>query len=265
VQLAVPLSRIEAYFGVTVALYFAFIVFYTKMLVVPAAVGLVLFITGYDAVSSQLLFAVTNMLWLTLLLECWKRQSAHLTYIWGTFGTEQFEETRPSHHGAVSRNPVTGRLEQRGSWLTRTLIIYTVSLPIVIVCILLSVVTMFAYLRVQEAFGAYLTPTKKRSVTPMTAAILRLVPSSVYALIIYGMNTAYRWLATVLTDLENHRVQSAYDNHMIVKLALFTLVNSFVSLFYIAFVQQDMQLLRTQLSSLLITTQVINQCQKVGD
>lgn len=39
--------------------------------------------------------------------------------------------------------------------------------------------------------------------------------------------------------IENYRLQSKYENHLIAKVALFQFVNSFLSLFYIAFYLRD--------------------------
>lgn len=43
---------------------------------------------------------------------------------------------------------------------------------------------------------------------------------------------------------ENYREQSKYDNHLIGKVALFQFVNSFLSLFYIAFYLRDQEKLK---------------------
>lgn len=43
---------------------------------------------------------------------------------------------------------------------------------------------------------------------------------------------------------ENYREQSKYDNHLIAKVALFQFVNSFLSLFYIAFYLRDQEKLK---------------------
>ncbi|CAH1966796.1 unnamed protein product [Acanthoscelides obtectus] len=57
--------------------------------------------------------------------------------------------------------------------------------------------------------------------------------------------------------LENYRLETKYENHLIGKVALFQFVNSFLSLFYIAFYLQDQARLKEQLAALLITRQVI--------
>lgn len=62
--------------------------------------------------------------------------------------------------------------------------------------------------------------------------------------------------------LENHRTQSQYDRHRVTKLVLFEFVNNFVCLFYIAFYIQDMEMLRSQLQTMLIISQAINNFQE---
>lgn len=54
-------------------------------------------------------------------------------------------------------------------------------------------------------------------------------------------------------------MESAYQNHLILKVLVFNFLNCFASLFYIAFVLKDMKLLRQSLATLLITSQILNQ------
>jgi anoctamin-10/anoctamin-7 len=49
------------------------------------------------------------------------------------------------------------------------------------------------------------------------------------------LDEVYSRLAIVLTDLENHRTQSEYEDALVVKTFLFQFVNSYFTLFYIAF------------------------------
>ncbi|XP_045150026.1 anoctamin-10-like [Echinops telfairi] len=90
-------------------------------------------------------------------------------------------------------------------------------------------------------------------------SLLLYVPSIIYAIVIEIMNHLYRYAAEFLTAWENHRLESAYQNHLILKVLVFNFLNCFASLFYIAFVLRDMKLLRQSLATLLITSQIINQ------
>lgn len=60
-----------------------------------------------------------------------------------------------------------------------------------------------------------------------------------------------------VTITENYRLQSKYENHLVAKVALFQFVNSFLSLFYIAFYLRDQEKLKEQLAGLLISRQII--------
>lgn len=62
--------------------------------------------------------------------------------------------------------------------------------------------------------------------------------------------------------LENHRTQSQFDRHRVTKLVMFEFINNFMSMFYIAFVIQDMEMLKTQLATMLIILQAINNLQE---
>lgn len=52
------------------------------------------------------------------------------------------------------------------------------------------------------------------------------------------------WNYTMYFCTENHRTQSQFDRHRVLKLVVFEFVNNFMALFYIAFVYQDIEMLR---------------------
>jgi anoctamin-10 len=101
----------------------------------------------------------------------------------------------------------------------------------------------------------------------MGVQALVMVPSIVYTGLVFLMSYYYRKLATCLTEwgnkyfvsmmltwretilccfffTENHRTQSQFDRHRVLKLVVFEFVNNFMALFYIAFVYQDIEMLR---------------------
>ncbi|XP_028666011.1 anoctamin-10 isoform X3 [Erpetoichthys calabaricus] len=73
---------------------------------------------------------------------------------------------------------------------------------------------------------------------------------------------ATQWYTEISLSIptENHRVESSFQNFYTLKIIVFTFFNSFAVLFHIAFFKQDLQLLQKRLASLLIVSQVINQC-----
>lgn len=62
------------------------------------------------------------------------------------------------------------------------------------------------------------------------------VTSIVNAVQIQIFNAIYSLLADALTERENHRTDTAFEDSMIAKLFLFQFVNSYASFFYIAFI-----------------------------
>lgn len=116
-------DKICNYFGVQIALYFAWLGHYTTALFIPAIVGLLFwvrklgiksylvfmrwtlshfqfFFYGREELFEDIafvIFAFFNVIWATLYLESWKRRSSELAYTWGTADQrdELLTEPRP--------------------------------------------------------------------------------------------------------------------------------------------------------------------------
>lgn len=81
---------------------------------------------------------------------------------------------------------------------------------------------------------------------------LSVIPKVLLAGAITLMDEAYFKLAVWLNDHENYRLQSKYENHLIGKVAVFQFVNSFLSLFYIAFYLRDEERLKEVIESIYL-------------
>ncbi|XP_077610424.1 anoctamin-10 [Crocuta crocuta] len=250
-----PIDHIRGYFGETIALYFGFLEYFTVALIPMAVIGLPYYLFVWEDYDKYVVFASFNLIWSTVILEVWKRGCATMTYRWGTLVMKrQFEEPRPGFHGVLGINPVTGRKEPLYSSYKRQLRIYLVSLPFVCLCLYFSLYVMMIYFDME----AWALSLHENSGSEWTSVLL-YVPSIIYAVVIEIMNRLYRYAAEFLTSWENHRLESAYQNHLILKVLVFNFLNCFASLFYIAFVLRDMKLLRQSLATLLITSQILNQ------
>ncbi|XP_069907049.1 anoctamin-10 isoform X2 [Oryctolagus cuniculus] len=250
-----PIDSIRGYFGETIALYFGFLEYFTFALIPMAVIGLPYYLFVWEDYDKYVIFASFNLIWSTVILEVWKRGCASMTYRWGTLVMKrQFEEPRPGFHGVLGVNSVTGREEPLYSSYKRQLRIYLVSLPFVCICLYFSLYVMMIYFDM-ETWALALHDSSESEWT----SILLYVPSIIYAIVIEIMNRLYRYAAEFLTSWENHRLESAYQNHLVLKVLVFNFLNCFASLFYIAFVLKDMKLLRQSLATLLITSQILNQ------
>ncbi|XP_073076053.1 anoctamin-8 isoform X4 [Manis javanica] len=203
-----PLDEICDYFGVKIAMYFAWLGFYTSAMVYPAVFGSVLYtFTEADQTSrdvSCVVFALFNVVWSTLFLEEWKQRGAELAYKWGTLDSpgEAVEEPRPQF---------------------RELVLSVKGLP----------------------------------------RLAHFLPKVVLALLVSVSAEGYKKLAIWLNDMENYRLESAYEKHLIIKVVLFQFVNSYLSLFYIGFYLKDMERLKEMLATLLITRQFLQNVREV--
>uniref|UniRef100_A0A8D0HBW5 Anoctamin n=2 Tax=Sphenodon punctatus TaxID=8508 RepID=A0A8D0HBW5_SPHPU len=221
-----------------------------------AIIGIPYYVFAWEDYDKYVMFASFNLLWSTVILEVWKRYSAVLTYRWGTLMMKrQFEEPRPGFHGVLGINPVTGREEPVYSSIRRQLRIYLVSLPFVCLCLYFSLYVMMIYFEMEEQALDYHYEDQT-----LFSSLILFMPSIIYAVVIEVMNRIYRYAAEFLTSWENHRLESSYQNHLVLKVLVFNFLNCFASLFYIAFVLFDMKRLRQSLATLLITSQVLNQC-----
>ncbi|XP_071417267.1 anoctamin-10 isoform X2 [Pithys albifrons albifrons] len=250
-----PLDDIRSYFGETIALYFGFLEYFTFALIPMAVVGIPYYVFAWEDYDKYVMFATFNLLWSTVILEVWKRICALLTYRWGTLLMKrQFEEPRSGFHGVLGINPVTGREEPVYSSFKRQLRIYLVSLPFVCLCLYFSLYVMMIYFDLEQWALDYHKENESNF-----SSLMLYVPSIIYAVVIEIMNRIYRYAAEFLTSWENHRLESSYQNHLVLKVLVFNFLNCFASLFYIAFVLFDMKLLRQSLATLLITSQILNQ------
>ncbi|CAH0403409.1 unnamed protein product [Chilo suppressalis] len=246
-----PLDEISEYFGVKIAMYFAWLGHYTQSLTVPAVVGFIFWIWLGTANENwkdiaYVLFSLFNVLWACVYLETWKRYSNVLAYKWGTLDQRDdlLVEPRPLFQGEMGTSLVTGRPEPQYAPWRRRMWRHCVSFPVMVVCLSVAAAATTVFLRAMDWWETRIV-------------YFTWIPRAFLAIIIAIEEELYARIARWLNDKENYRLETKYENHLIVKIALFQFVNSFMSLFYIAFYLQDMDKLKEQLAVLLITRQLI--------
>jgi len=86
-------DKVREYYGETIAMYFAFLGYYTFFLAPPAVLGVItnFYVSDSNRELSIIIFCIFNLVWATIFLESWKRRTSELAYEWGTINTEHFE------------------------------------------------------------------------------------------------------------------------------------------------------------------------------
>ncbi|XP_043246594.1 anoctamin-5-like isoform X2 [Amphibalanus amphitrite] len=279
-----PLWLVRKYFGDKVGLYFAWLGFYTGMLVPAALVGVFVFFIGlfmmnndvnynpsveicksdivmcplchklceYTNLSESCFFSEVTYLfdnpatvffsifmafWATMFLEFWKRRQAVIAWEWDLSNYEDEEDARPEFEAQATSfriNPVTKEEEAYMTMSSRfwrrmasgTIIIFMLSL--VIAAVFGVIVYRLAVMTLFQQTGDVFWLKSAKIVTSITAATLNLI-------IIMIMNQFYRKVAIWLTNLENPRTQTEYEDSFTFKMFSFQFVNYYSSLVYIAF------------------------------
>ncbi|CAF1374451.1 unnamed protein product [Adineta steineri] len=227
------IHKVRNYFGENVAYYFAFLEFYTKALIPTAVLGLILSFWPSSDFFKYSTFCIFNVIWWSIFIERWKRVSITLAYQWGTLDLQVFERPRSLYYGDLRRSPITNQQERLYPTWKRSMKKYLVTYPITMFCLALTLWIYFTYYAIQKKTEK--TYPLDKSIYLPKAKVMRLAPSIGYSLFVVPLNMVYKKLATYLTNYENHRLQSGYENNLTSKLFLFYFMNCFIGLFYEAF------------------------------
>ncbi|KAG9064367.1 Anoctamin-7 [Linnemannia hyalina] len=302
-----PLEDIRHYYGEKVALYFAWIEYYTKWLICAALVGVLFLVYGVSnhfikgpavadgaGIRGQLVDVFDNALtlpyalfmsvWSALFVEYWKRRSAVLAYEWNTLDYEQLERARPEFKPTGTRiSPVTGKLELYYPRYKQVISIVT-SVLVVLISIGIVIVSVGSLMLFNVVMTKSDDPDSIRAgmnpyVTTVVTALLSLT-------VIVVLGTVYARLAKILTDNENHKRLTQYEDALIIKRFLFDFVNFYSAMVYIAFfkgyIAQDVRFwknqprdscgddgsclgeLAIQLAIVFVGKQLLNQAQEIA-
>jgi len=224
-----PFDSIKEYFGEKITFYFVFMGHYTKMLLFPAFISIPLqaYIFYTWDFSSPLLpvFSFIISMWAVIMLEFWKRKEKRQAYEWGMTDFEVNERDRPDYRGTVIKSFVTGEMvryypsSKRYKYTTQSYIVV-----FLLICLVVGAVVGIYVMRYQLELRNF----------PQAQTLC----SVVNALQIQLLNALYGFLANEMSERENHRTDTKFEDSMITKIFLFQFVNSYASFFYLAFVAQ---------------------------
>ncbi|XP_063545524.1 anoctamin-4 [Cydia strobilella] len=182
-------------------------------------------------------FAIFMSFWATTFLELWKRKQSVLRWEWDLGGVDQDEDPRPEFEASVKTfrtNPVTREKEPYlPGWQKTMRYVATSSAVLFMITIVLGAVLgtiIYRISMVSVIYGGSGFFIKKHAkiFTAMTAAIINLI-------IIMILTRIYAKIAVILTNMENPRTQTEYEDSYTFKIFFFEFMNFYSSLIYIAF------------------------------
>ncbi|XP_078078838.1 anoctamin-7-like [Mustelus asterias] len=199
---------------------------------VPAEDVFNVFKSSFDNAATPI-FGLIICLWGTIFLECWKRKNAELVYEWDVENYENVELARPEFYG-TEPDPITGEPDafysESRQWLK---ILLSFSVGIVMVgCVFISVLGVIIY----KTWARFRVPTSNSSENVLVTTV---VSSLLNALSITILGKVYQQIAVKMTDWENYRTQTDYNDALLIKLFAFEFANNYSSLFYIAFLRTN--------------------------
>jgi hypothetical protein len=229
----VPFEDLREYFGEKVALYNLFIAHYSSWLRIPSFIGLafqvVVWVTLNFSHPVLPFYSLIVTVWSIVMLEFWKRTQSTVALEWGMTDFEQSEQDRPEYQGNTIKSYIDGKdmiyyppAKARNLLrITRTVVFSFVSIAIGIVAAI-------------YIFRFYLQARNDTSnIASLVASVLNTIQIQVF-------NIVYNNVARQLTDLENHRTDSEYEDRLIVKLFVFQFINSYASFFFLAFIASNL-------------------------
>lgn len=267
----VPVQDLAGYFGQGSAMYFAFMHTYARWLVLPAGfctASLLLFeawhmSTGKKAVFATSWFSYAVCLFVTIWSTLFSARCQHMVKVLlnslghdslrrqrNTFDMNSAEVYFSAIAELVTNDSVAATTKQhRGdSMLPYAFMVVSMALLLGITALIIGVLLWVG------DFVAARTDN----------IILVNLPTVLYIVIVGFFEIFYKWLAHKLTQIEQHRMYSEYLRSLTYKSAAFNIMNTLGWFFYVAFWQQDMTYLRSQLLTFFTLKQVIGNVTETG-
>ncbi|ETV97119.1 hypothetical protein, variant 1 [Aphanomyces invadans] len=267
---AIPFESIHSYFGPELSMYFIWLDFYTRFLVIPSACGAALFAMEYCGIATSvyvwpytILFAIST----SIFVDAWKKTQRATEFTWQYMPIDDtYSEPRAAFVGEWMQDSITGELVFDTPHWKRMTTRLCVTLPLVLLMcsfVLLYVLGLELFYDHNRHWFPMCYDRQDENDTTMCGWILQ-GPSVLNAILIEVMDMLYLRLARWLTNLENYRTAAEFENQLIIKRMPFHFININASLLYLAFVAQDMERLRRRLWILMVGMQCLDNVKEVA-
>lgn len=270
----VPVDLIRDYYGEEVAMYFEWMNFFLRWVLPPGVLGLVSWILNnllFDPESSPLnaFFAIAMSIWAALFSINWRKHERSLAVTWDNLWTNdhQVEQIREEFVGEPAVNPVTEKVEPdypesaRAQRYLESLLFSAVSLVIIFVYLVAAYNITGVIVEDGQHFHTqfyihWLGDLAKEGALFDANTNWNIIPSLAQTILTMLLNGQYRKYSVVLTDRENHKYQSTYNNSLIIKRFLFEFIDCFLPLIYFGWWALDFKTLRQTVVMLYVVDEI---------
>ena len=224
-----PSEYMRAYFGESIGMYFAFAEFYQSSMafLCLCGVGVFAYQRYLNTVEVNVLpaYALTAALWSVLFQLSWRRRQSQTVMRWGMTDFSVKEPIRPSYAAAQHTVKARGPLDGRITWVAdprvqayRLTLSYGVTFLAMVGAIIVCFLVFYGRLLLSALLNS-------------TGDYLTTLINNVW---IGTGNTLWTFAARSLTGWENKPTVSSFDVSFVFKSSLFRILNTYISLFYIA-------------------------------
>ena len=193
--------------------------------------------------ETTVVFSVIMSIWATVFLEYWKRTEAKLAFKWNVYDVlKEYEPLRPEFVVNVKNtreNPVTQRREP---FIPKSIRVRRKVGAFGIVCLMVLVVigTVIGILVYRVSVLAALYAQSSKSLRENAELVTSISAAAINLIFIQILAWLYLKIAVYFTNWENPRTMSEYHNSFTLKMYVFEFVNTYSSLFYIAFFRNNL-------------------------
>ncbi|KAJ6252087.1 ngep-related [Anaeramoeba flamelloides] len=264
-----PIDNLRDYFGEKIGFYFAFLKIYFYFLGILSVIGILFTILEKylpnDHGALGLVNTIIISIWITVFIEYWKRTSVRISLHWDMLDFEEDESVRPEFQGNTRISPITNKNELYYSPKERKKkYILTFGFTVLMMCAAAGAsigITYEKLFRGKTEFKEYIIKKYGRNNAPF---LYTLWTGIALGAIIFILNAIFKKAGHKLTEWENHKYDSDFENSLVVKYFMFQSVNNYIAIFCSAFVAKDMNYVAAQLMTILITKQIIGNVMEVG-
>jgi anoctamin-10/anoctamin-7 len=237
-----PFEMIRDYFGEKITMYYVWLAHYMNWLLVASAIGIAVqaFVYSEETPDASVVpyYGIVMCVWSTLYIESWKRRNSTVAMEWGMTDYESREQDRPEFKGEQIKDFIRGdrfkityfepKLASRHKTIAWTVV---GSMIIFVIFLSFSILEFKDWSMQAPRNGTIVFPwAPDQPAGGQIAGIMNAVQIGV-------MDMIFQTMAEFLNDFMNHRTETLYEDSLILMVFTFQFVNSFFSLFFIAFLK----------------------------